>query len=79
MLEVKREESFPKEHSLNTRKDHQSHFKQTEEGMHNIVIFLAGKLGVGIGHKKNRLMGEAKIFIFILGNISDQIERGIYC
>lgn len=57
IFKVKREDS------LDTEEDHKSHFKQLEEGTHNIVTFLAGKQGwEGV---KNRLMrGSKNIYIY---------------
>lgn len=46
-FKVKREDSAPRERSLDTCRVHQSHCRPWEEGKYNVVTFSAGKLGGG--------------------------------
>lgn len=64
-FKVKREESAPEEHSLDTWRDHQSHYQPWEEGKHNIVTFSAGKLGGG-GSKTQVNDGKQKYLYLYL-------------
>lgn len=64
-FKVKREESAPEGHSVDTWKDHQSHCQPWEEGMHNIVTFSAGKRGGG-GSKKQANEGKQKYLYLYL-------------
>lgn len=61
MFKVKRE-PFPKEHSLDTRKDHKSPFKQLEEGCITQQQYWLENLGGGV---KNWLMEKAKIYLYL--------------
>lgn len=58
-FKVKREESAPEEHRVDTWKAHQSHCQPWDEGMHNTVTFSAGKRGGG-GSKKQANEGKQK-------------------